>query len=140
MLIQILMKMLTVREDQIDPKSMGAKHWMWIDNGQIKVSARLFMYFGPPISILLLLSLPGGIMFISGNHSVLNTISFAYVSIFILFFLGISVFNRVIKKFNSKSKSENDKKIETSGVRSEEVDIPGSDSEEVIVDNEVSNR
>ena len=108
-MFQFLLNLLAVRDDEISPSSMGAKHWLWLDNREIKISARLFQYFSVPLVFSLVFSILGIASLIS-KKTIFGWISLGYFLIVILFFAFVILYNRSVKVSNyKKSAKENNK-------------------------------
>lgn len=108
-MFQFLLNLLAVRDDEISPSSMGAKHWLWLDNREIKISARLFQYFSVPLVFSLVFSILGIASLIS-KRTIFGWIGLGYFLIVVLFFVFIILYNRSVKASNyKKSTKENNK-------------------------------
>ena len=108
-MFQFLLNLLAVRDDEISPSSMGAKHWLWLDNREIKISARLFQYFSVPLVFSLVFSILGIASLIS-KKTIFGWIGLGYFLIVVLFFAFVILYNRSVKASNyKKSTKENNK-------------------------------
>jgi hypothetical protein len=98
-----LLKLLNIKEGDINPDSPGAKRWIWLSDGQIKISARVFAVFAMPVSLVLLLGFGLIFQFFLGSHEWYNYLAMALVLAIILLFLIPILYNRLARLRKKKN-------------------------------------
>ena len=93
-----VLELIKPDEKLVRPETPGAQRLVWVDNGQVKITARLFTRFGTVIVIIILVGFAAVVSWLLQRHApyLWQYIAMGLAGGFVVPFAALSAYNHIV--------------------------------------------